>query len=178
VAARVLDHEAFAHVLRARIDPQRVGHRPVVVGRQLAVEDAGGADVQQRDVELVGDVDRVLHRHRVGAVGVVDVALAVLEAGVRAQMEQQVGREGLDVGAVGRGVAEVQVLQPGLVEVDVGAAQFVVVLELLVEGFAEHAAAAGHVDLRHEEVSPERGPGLRLGFMERVTGLRSARSRR
>jgi hypothetical protein len=125
---------------------ERVGLVPIVIDFLGAVEDPRRADVEQRDVELVGDMDGILDRQGVGRIGVVRILVAIFEAGMGAEVEETVRPEGSDVGAIGVEIAEIEEGQPILVDVDVGAPELRIGAEHAVERLAEHAARAGHVD--------------------------------
>ena len=104
----ILGDEALAHIFAARIMAERVGPVPIVVGLLGAVEDPRGADVEQRDVEVVGEMHGMLDRERVGRISVGGIFLAIFEAGVGAEVEEIIGPESLDLAAVGVEIAEIE----------------------------------------------------------------------
>ena len=144
---RVLGHIQLAGIFRARIVPERIGQIPVIEAVFRAVDDAGGADVEQRNIKSVGNPDRVLDRGGVGEISVFDMLLAILEIGMRAKMEQVVGSKRFDILAIAVEVAKIEQIEPGLVHILVGASQLIVAAEDLVKGLSEHAAASGQIDL-------------------------------
>ena len=151
-----MSHDLLTRPLGARVGSQRVGRVPFVVAVVPAVEDASGPDVQEGDLEFVGDEHGVLDGHRVAGVRVVGVSLAVFQVGERSEVKEQIGAKVACVVAVALKIPEVQVPEPVFIDVDVGAAQIGVRGELLVERAAQHSPAARHVDASHNPALPRR----------------------
>ena len=85
--AAILCNEALTHILASGIVAERPRLVPVVVRILGSVEDPGGADVEQRDIEFVRDVDRIFDRQRVGRIRLFGMLLAKFEAGVSTEVE-------------------------------------------------------------------------------------------
>ena len=82
----------------------------------------------------------MLHGQSVRPVGVVGVYLAILKTGMRANMHQYSGFKGGNLPFVLGKVAKVALFKPRFVNVDVGAFQFMVFGQHLMEGLPKHSA--------------------------------------
>src|SRR5690606_23752828 len=139
VAASVLGHVLLAGILRPRIVAKTIGQVPVIEALLRASENAGRTDGKARNVELAGDRDSVLDCRRIGEVRVLYVALTVLQVRVRANVEEGVRPECANILAIGVQIAKVEVAEPGLVYILVGALEFMRRTEYVVERLPQHA---------------------------------------
>jgi len=88
--------------------PQGIGNVPIVIFFLGSVEDPRRADIEQRDIEIVRNMNGVLNGQGVGHVGVFRVPLAIFQVGIGAQMEEIVRLEIYDLAPVGIGVTEIE----------------------------------------------------------------------
>ena len=64
-------------------------------------------------------------------------------------MEQVVRFEVEHVFSIGSQIPKIQIAQPIIIDIDIGTLEFVILSELMMKGFPEHASAAGNVDFFH-----------------------------
>lgn len=61
ISLGILYHKPFSHILGARIYTQRIGLVPIIVKWLIPVKDTGSTNVQQRNIQGIGNVNRIFN---------------------------------------------------------------------------------------------------------------------